>query len=1806
MTDDLSDADPIPQAAVETLSPRAQLDAWTAYAPSRPEDPANATVPIALTVGRRPLVAPGSRAARRAADVSGLDAGQRSNWLPTGPRNVAGRTRSLAIHPANSSVMYAALAAGGVWKTSDRGETWAPSWRDDASQSIGGISICRDHPNTVWVATGEHLSQILGTGVYVSTDDGVTWGPDNVQVPGAGRAVTFDAIAAHPTNAQSCWAVGATGVYRTTDGGRNWDAFENGIPYSDVAFAAGPAGLVVFLVRARSTLGEATVLRVDNPDDAVAAVGASITNAASASNPIAAAVAPPGPGAPLPTWPARGKIAICSGTPTVAYVRFAFQGGDQNGGGHAGLFRTHAAPHDAQAATGSAIQWDTIAAAGHADFQGEFVGGYALALGVNPANAADIATAMSNVQVSRNATAAAPTFKRVMAQELFPVLDDAQHADNHATVFGPPPVGSPAGTPPTLWVAHDGGIVFSDDWANGAGYPNSVTFLPLPDGAVSWRKSYGITGSQMYSLSQSPLLPTAFGCGFQDNGVLMTAGGSTWRYLISGDGGFLEYDPDDPYKLLATWQREVDEVLFPGRLEGAFPPPGTSAGSGLWPRFLAQGFLPVDAPLFVGDAAHHPLRGDRILNARTNRLYGSTATRGDAWQVEPVGRGVEIHLAVPANTQALLRVLPGTANAALGLPPQVALAITGAQPATVTVRSLLPGPYALQDGQQLNLQVTLSPAAGPPAAPVAVPAITFNRPADRHGEAWSTAEVATAIAGPGVTAFPCFWARPNAVELATTDVGAGTRITLGGTALQPPVAGGLSPLGQRPRVVNGTAGRPATVSLVAPNVGIDTTSSFAGHAGATLSVAVGNGSAKTVTLDGDAFADLAWIHAGELQRALHSALDGAAVTVTALEVTKALLFQATGGAALTLGGAAATVMPAGGTPAKGLNLVGFAPPPPPVTFAYAWPVLGNTFDLSPIAGVAQQLTINDGAAKPTLTFNQPENDLRAITAEELQAMIQNHFTANAVNATCDIQYFRGNGFPTELVYSTAKPDTAWVGSTDGTLYRTTNDGGRWDTVAEPQVFALDRAVEAIAIGPQDPDVVYVGLEGRPTSGPEDSTPLTKPGLIFKTTNGGQSWSHVGGDVKATDGSLLGAYALRIDPGAPDTVFAATEVGVFRTTNGGSSWQPFNEGLPPGLVRDLDFVPERRVLRAGIWGRGTYERRVADAATRDVQLYIRANELDDGSVRPAPRGPDLRATEPRTLPAAASPDIKVSRDIPPSLSGLINLDGAAFDLDVAHEQIVSGNSAVYVQFHNRGAFHGTDLRVVCLWADASAGLPRLPDDFWATFRAGALPAQSGAWTLVHDSKRPDAVAVVAEIVPGRPVVQRLPVVWPADVATHRRIGILVLVECAEDLLGATALDVDTLLASEPRAAYRETGTITDHDDQTILLRRTRSTQFTVAAPPAPLASATSLVTGALPVGPVSSLLGATSAGFALAPVGANVRALTVSTAPQVVTITFGAGIANLAAATQAEVENVITRALLAAGAPVAVNASGNRIQLRGGAGSVFQVTGGTAAPSLGLAAGAPVGVLTTGAAPFNLSAGAPQVLTLSVTNRAVVHFARLPGFDPTAPQPARAVRRILNRGFAAANLPVRAVVPRVDLWIRRSITDVDGVPAPVSGHGLADIVASAAAVPAAGQAALFDLVRVHGPDPVHAAADNLLYTRVSNLGTADLAAADSRHRLFVVAITATPITLTLIGPAAGVHQAVPAGSSTIVEAHWNPGAASVGDRFFVLAASDDATNRPLTKDGAAFDASTTFASVDELDRFCTANPGVSYRMFVVGA
>jgi hypothetical protein len=1802
----------VPQTAIDApLGERAKLDAWVTTLPL--DTVAEGEVRPAQSVvaaGRAARNAPGSRAVRAARDVAAADAGARANWIPTGPRNITGRVRALAAHPTDPTIMYAGSASGGVFKSVDGGETWSPSWAEDASSAIGGVSICRDHPEVVWAATGEIQAgggeSILGSGIYRSPDSGATWvnaATPHVQGSAPNLATSFDAIAAHPTNSSICWAVGPSGVFRTRDGGSNWSQYENGVYYSDVAFSVDTGGApVVFLVRARSSLGEATVLRIDAPDDpSDLNVRAAIANPASASNPVAPVVAPPPPAQPQGAWPGRGKLAICSGTPSVAYLRLVTVGG---GGTHLGLFRTQTA-QTAPAGGVSGVVWQPIfdgvsAVPTDAGFTDDGQGTYDLALGVNPANPNELATGMLNVHVSLNANGAnnQVIFKRAMAEDLT-LIDRAQHGDQHTTLFVPPPAAAPAGTPPTLWVTNDGGISSSVDWRTGVSYARGQTLLPVPAGATTWRKSFGISASQMYSLSQSLLMPTVFGCGFQDNGVLFTSGGLTWRVVIGADGGFLTFDPDDPYKLLATWQRAIDEVLFPGKLEGGFALAGYPAREGIWPRQLSQGFLPTDGPLFVADTVHHPQRGDRVLHARRNRLYGSNESSGDRWQPEAAGRGFEIQLtaqptvAVP-NTAATIEVQPTPGSERLGLAAQVRMNFARQPTAAVAVvRNLRPGPYALQDNDTLNLLLTTTPPAVPPLAPATV---TFVRSADKQGEPWTAAEVVAEIARQApVSAYSCFWARPALVELTTTELGPGAQITLGGTALNPPPApNDLAPLGLCARTYHGTANRPAAVTLQAPHVSM---AAPAGQLPLVLTVQIGAGGAtRSITFDADTFVDLSWIHAGELEQAIKAALHDDPATVTAVAAAKRLLISGTGGHSLQLGG----------TAAPQLNIFGWTAAAPPAPLLECNVAQANSFNLAPTAaapGVALVLTINDGAVRPSLTFNGTANDLRALTSEELQALLNAHFTAHAIAAKCDLEFIFDDGAPSEIAYSQSAPDTAWVGSTDGTLYRTTNDGVRWATIQDPALYRLDRRVEAIAISPTDPNIVYVGLEGRPTSGVEDQALLTKPGLLFKTTDGGGSWDHVGADVKDAAGGLLGVYALQIDAAAADTVFAATEVGVFRSTDAGASWSPFNEGLPNGIVRDLDFIPARRVLRAGVWGRGTFERSVGGTQPKDVSIYVRSSLLDDGSTRPAPRGPDVYASVPRLVSATESPDVKVSRDDPPSIAGVTAIDGVEFDDDIVHEDPVAGPATVFVQVHNRGSFDGTSPRIVCLWADASAGPPPLPADFWTQFHAGPLAGTAGSWAVVHDT-RADAAGTVRNVHPGYPIVQRLSgFSWPADVSTHRRVGILVLVECAEDPLTTTHLDVGELLQGEPKAAYRESSTVRDRDDQIVLIQPTSRAPFTASAPAAPLISADPVLFPAgLPGGPVSTLATPAQASFALPPAPPNNQALVFSVPPQTVTISFAAGIFNLTAATLGEVANVIRHALIAADAPVTLSGivvgAGAGLRLNGVGGVLLQVTGGTAAANIGFAAAPPSPqIVGTVAAPFALNVGAPQTLVLSVTKQATVQFASQPGFNPAA-APPRALRRLLNREFAAAHLPIRAVSPRVDLWIRRSITDIDGIPSPVAGRQLADLVAAPAAVPAANQAALFDLVKAHGGAPVKPSADNFVYVRVANLGNVDLAAADSRHRLYALAITASPITVTQVGAAAGIQQIVPGGSSAIVEFDWNPGAVATGDRLFVLAVSDDQTNQPVAVPG-------TFATVDLLDVFCSSNPNAAYRMFVVG-
>jgi photosystem II stability/assembly factor-like uncharacterized protein len=142
----------------------------------------------------------------------------------------AGRIAAVAGVPGDPSTYYAGAASGGVWKTTDSGQTFTPIFDHEPVQAIGALAVAPSDAKIVWAGTGEAWAirdaDIMGDGVYKSTDGGATW--THMGLDETGR---IGRILIHPTHPDIVFvcALGRTtgpqqerGVYRTTDGGTTW------------------------------------------------------------------------------------------------------------------------------------------------------------------------------------------------------------------------------------------------------------------------------------------------------------------------------------------------------------------------------------------------------------------------------------------------------------------------------------------------------------------------------------------------------------------------------------------------------------------------------------------------------------------------------------------------------------------------------------------------------------------------------------------------------------------------------------------------------------------------------------------------------------------------------------------------------------------------------------------------------------------------------------------------------------------------------------------------------------------------------------------------------------------------------------------------------------------------------------------------------------------------------------------------------------------------------------------------------------------------------------------------------------------------------------------------------------------------------------------------------------------------------------------------------------------------------------------------------------------------------------------------
>ncbi|MBC7893998.1 MAG: hypothetical protein H7066_01210, partial [Cytophagaceae bacterium] len=146
-----------------------------------------------------------------------------------GPAVMGGRIQDVEVDPRDPYTIYIGAAAGGIWKTTNKGTTWAPIFDGQPDNTFGDIAIFAGNSQILWAGTGEQnnrQSSSWGGGVYRSTDAGTTW-----SFLGLKESGSIGRVLLHPTDGGIAWVavVGnlwkptvERGVFKTTDAGRTW------------------------------------------------------------------------------------------------------------------------------------------------------------------------------------------------------------------------------------------------------------------------------------------------------------------------------------------------------------------------------------------------------------------------------------------------------------------------------------------------------------------------------------------------------------------------------------------------------------------------------------------------------------------------------------------------------------------------------------------------------------------------------------------------------------------------------------------------------------------------------------------------------------------------------------------------------------------------------------------------------------------------------------------------------------------------------------------------------------------------------------------------------------------------------------------------------------------------------------------------------------------------------------------------------------------------------------------------------------------------------------------------------------------------------------------------------------------------------------------------------------------------------------------------------------------------------------------------------------------------------------------------
>jgi photosystem II stability/assembly factor-like uncharacterized protein len=542
-----------------------------------------------------------------------------SNWTSIGPQPVTnsaggtnfgnpsatGRVTAIAVDPTttnmSSQVIYLGAATGGVWKSTDGGNSWNTIFDQNNSLAIGGIAIApgAGNNNIIYVGTGElnfSGDSYYGAGVYKSTDGGNTWSQQcggasvNFCAPtfsGAfqGGGFFVGAIAVNPTNPNIALAsvrnagnAAVSGIYRTTDGGANWNL---------LASASGAAGNSIIWNPSDSTIvyatlgerGTAAKFGVYKSTDSGVTFTRLTGNGATGNN--------------LPTTNlGRHEMAVAPSNGNIVYVAI----NDEPTSGLLGLAKS----------TDGGATWSFTAPSTLPSLP-NFCSGqcwYDVALAVLPTDPNTLIVGGSaftnNSSTDFRSSDGGVTWTDITTGS----SAVRPHVDTHALTFAATTSGF------RLYTGNDGGVWFTDN----------PTASP-----VTWEagNNANLTITQFYpGHAIHPSDENISYGGTQDNGTEKYSGIPAWDHVACGDGAWAAIDPNIPTTVYTNCQ---NIAILRSALDGAAPS---------WVSITNELANSGDRSLFISPLVHDPIQSG-LLYFGTFRVWQSTNYGNDWTPISP-------------------------------------------------------------------------------------------------------------------------------------------------------------------------------------------------------------------------------------------------------------------------------------------------------------------------------------------------------------------------------------------------------------------------------------------------------------------------------------------------------------------------------------------------------------------------------------------------------------------------------------------------------------------------------------------------------------------------------------------------------------------------------------------------------------------------------------------------------------------------------------------------------------------------------------------------------------------------------------------------------------------------------------------------------------------------------------------------------------------------------------------------------------------------------------------------------------------